>query len=69
VEKDTRYNLFRNRLTIHRTGAERERRELGSVAEIKQVLAETMGINLPPAELLDPMLEQVLALPSPEPTS
>jgi N-hydroxyarylamine O-acetyltransferase len=63
AEQDTRYNLFRNRLTTHRTGADRERRELTSVAEIKQVLAETMWINLPPAELLDPLLETILALP------
>lgn len=60
AEKGVRHNLSLNRLTTYTVGAERERREFSSVAEMRDVLANVFGINLPPAELLDPALERVL---------
>jgi N-hydroxyarylamine O-acetyltransferase len=59
-EKDRRYNLFMNRLTIHSIGGERERHILSSPAELRDVLSGRFGINLPAAELVDPVLERVL---------
>jgi N-hydroxyarylamine O-acetyltransferase len=59
--KGKRLALAGNRLTTHVIGGEPERRVLTSVAEIKEVLSGTFGIGLPPAELLDPALDRVLA--------
>jgi len=61
AEKGVRHTLALNRLSTYTVGAERERRDLSSVAEMRDVLANVFGINLPPAELLDPALERVLA--------
>jgi N-hydroxyarylamine O-acetyltransferase len=64
TEKDRRYNLFMNRLTIHTIGGERQRHILSSLAEMRDVLSATFGIHLPAADLLDPVLERVLAAPA-----
>jgi N-hydroxyarylamine O-acetyltransferase len=61
TDKERRYNLFMNRLTIHTIGGGRERQILQSLAEMREVLAGPFGINLPAADLLDPVLERVLA--------
>ncbi|KKC37808.1 hypothetical protein WH87_08930 [Devosia epidermidihirudinis] len=59
-DKEGRYNLSGNRLTIHRPGVERERRYATSVEELKAILSETFRIALPPAQELDPALQRVL---------
>lgn len=56
-----RLALRNNRLTTHIVGEPSESRLLGSVAELREVLSGTFGIALPPAELLDPRLEVILA--------
>lgn len=61
-EKDQRHTLRDFRLSTYpREAGEIERRVLTSAAEIKAVLSETFGINLPAAEILDPALERLLA--------
>jgi N-hydroxyarylamine O-acetyltransferase len=60
-EKGRRFALSNLRFNTHVTGAETETRLLTSVAEIKEVLEGPFGIELPPAERLDPALEAVLA--------
>jgi N-hydroxyarylamine O-acetyltransferase len=61
ADKGQRHALSGTRLSTYTMGGETGRRVLTSVAEIKEVLATTFGISLPPAELLDPALERVLA--------
>lgn len=56
-----RLALRNNRFSIHAEGQPSEVRLLGSVAEIREVLTASFGIQLPPAELLDPRLEAILA--------
>lgn len=61
-----RLALRNNRFTIHAAGQPSESRLLTSVAELREVLAGTFGIQLPAAELLDPRLEAILAAASAE---
>ena len=56
-----RLALWNNRFTTHIEGEPSEVRELTSVAELREVLSTTFGIQLPAAELLDPKLEVILA--------
>lgn len=56
-----RLTLRGNRFTTHVAGAESESRVLTSVAEMRDVLSGTFGIQLPPMDLLDPRLEVILA--------
>lgn len=56
-----RLALRNNRLTTHVAGEPSEVRQLTSVADLREVLSGTFGIQLPPAELLDPPLEVILA--------
>lgn len=58
-----RIKLLNNRLRIHENGQAPEQRLLNSVAELRAVLENDFGIALPPAELLDPKLEVILADP------
>lgn len=60
-EKGRRHALNNKRLTTYSTNAPSERRELGSVAEIRDVLVGLFGIALPATEKLGPVLERVLA--------
>lgn len=53
--------LRNNRLSTRVEGQPTEVRELTSVAEMREVLSGTFGIQLPSAELLDPRLEVILA--------
>lgn len=59
-EKGKRQSLVDTELTTRTTGGETERRVLGSVAELREVLTATFGINLPSAEALDPALERIV---------
>jgi N-hydroxyarylamine O-acetyltransferase len=56
-----RLALRNNRFTTHIAGEPSDSRLLTSVAEIREVLAGPFGIALPPADLLDPRLEAILA--------
>ena len=58
--KDRRHALHDTVYSIYPTGGEPERRTLTSVAELREVLSGQFGINLPPAELLDPALASLL---------
>ncbi|HEV7277775.1 MAG TPA: arylamine N-acetyltransferase [Devosiaceae bacterium] len=60
TDKGRRFALWNLRLNTHLAGGETETRTLGSVAEVKEVLTGTFGINLPPAEKLDPALEAIV---------
>ena len=56
-----RLALKDNRFSIHAEGQPSESRLLTSVAEMREVLSGTFGIQLPSADLLDPKLEVILA--------
>ncbi|MCR6670917.1 arylamine N-acetyltransferase [Devosia ginsengisoli] len=56
-----RLALRDNRFTTHVAGEPSESRLLTSVAEMREVLSGSFGIQLPAAELLDPKLEAILA--------
>ncbi len=56
-----RLALRNNRLSIHAAGVPSVARELTSVAELREVLSASFGIQLPDAERLDPALETILA--------
>jgi len=56
-----RLTLRDNRLASHVAGSESVTRELTSVAEMREVLGTSFGLQLPPAELLDPKLAAILA--------
>ena len=56
-----RLALRNNRFTTHVAGQPSESRLVTSVAELRELLSGTFGIQLPPAELLDPRLEVLLA--------
>jgi len=56
-----RLSLHNNRFTRFAQGEEPERRMLSSVDEIRSVLSETFGIQLPSSDLLDQRLEVILA--------
>ena len=56
-----RLALWNNRLNVHVEGAESETRVLTSVAEIREVLSGTFGIQLPATELLDAKLQTFVA--------
>jgi N-hydroxyarylamine O-acetyltransferase len=51
-----RYALSNNQLTIHHMDGPSERRLLGSVGEVRQVLESMFGLTLPAAAELDPAL-------------
>ena len=56
-----RLALRNNRFTTHVEGEPSESRLLTGVAEMREVLSGSFGIQLPSAELLDPKLEAILA--------
>lgn len=60
-EKDRRITLRNRDLKIHTTGGETERQTLADAAEVKDVLANLMGIALPADERLDAAIDRVLA--------
>ncbi len=54
---DRRFALFNNQLSIHRAGSASEQHEIRSAGELRSVLQDTLGLNLPDA----PDLNEVLA--------
>jgi N-hydroxyarylamine O-acetyltransferase len=58
-----RYALSNNQLTTHRVGGPSERRMLGNVQEVRQVLESMFGLTLPVAAELDPALGRVCGFP------
>lgn len=56
-----RLALRNKRLSIHVAGEPSEVRLLTSVADLREALSGLFGIQLPPAELLDPRLEAIVA--------
>ena len=58
--KGQRLKLHNTRLTIAPVDGPAEQRVLTSLAELRLTLADTFGINLPAAELLDPRIETLL---------
>ncbi|MGV3492072.1 MAG: arylamine N-acetyltransferase, partial [Devosia sp.] len=61
AEKTRRVALLNNRLTLRPLEGEPEVRELTSTAELRDVLATILGIQLPTDERLEPALEKALA--------
>ena len=51
-----RYGLANTQLSVHRLGGTTERRTLGSVAEVREVLESVFGLALPSSAELDPVL-------------
>lgn len=60
VEKGRRLALFNRKLNIHTVGAPSEARLLNSVAEMRELLAGPLGIQLPHDERLDPALQKII---------
>ena len=57
---DRTFSLRNNQLSVYYSSGQREQRELRSVAELRAVLAETFGIDVPLDANLDAALERVL---------
>lgn len=66
-EKGRRLALRDTVFSIHPTGGQTEKRQLTSVAEIKETLTGSFGIALPPADQLDPVLERIVGAPEQAP--
>jgi N-hydroxyarylamine O-acetyltransferase len=60
ADPDRRHALRNTRYSIHHRGGETERRFLGSVADMREVLAGAMRIPLPDSPDLDPRLQKVI---------
>ena len=60
VEKTRRVALFNRKLNIHTIGAPSEGRLIGSVAELRELLAGTFGLQLPNDERLEPALLKII---------
>ncbi len=54
------FSLRNNQLSVYYSNGQKEQRELGSVSELRAVLAETFGIDVPLDANLDAALERVL---------
>jgi N-hydroxyarylamine O-acetyltransferase len=61
AEAGRRLALFNDRFSIHPTGGDTETRRLTSIGEMRDVLAQAFGIAPPPPELLEPVLQGLLA--------
>lgn len=59
--KGVRHVLTNAELTTRPVGGPAEKRTLATVGEIKEALLATFGIALPEAQLLDPVLERIIA--------
>ena len=57
---DRRFGLGNGMLNVHHLQGASEQRSLASVAELKNVLETTFGINVPAGPDVDTMLERVL---------
>jgi N-hydroxyarylamine O-acetyltransferase len=61
VATDRRFGLGNGVLSVHRVHGASEQRRIGSVAELKNVLAATFGIDVPATAEMDAALERALA--------
>jgi N-hydroxyarylamine O-acetyltransferase len=59
-DDDRTFSLRNNRLSVYYAGGRSEQRELGSVAELRGLLADTFGIDVPVDPELDAALGRVL---------
>ena len=59
-EPGVRYALANNRLSVHRIDGPGEQRVLGSVAELREVLGGTFGLELSGVAGIDPALQRIL---------
>ena len=59
--------LKNNRLTTHVQGSAPDMRALTSLADMREVLTTSFGIALPPAEMLDRKLADILLAAGIEP--
>ena len=57
---DRTFSLRNNQLSVYYSNGEKEQREFRSVSELRAVLAETFGIDVPLDANLDAALERVL---------
>jgi N-hydroxyarylamine O-acetyltransferase len=60
VAADCRFGLGNGVLNVHRLHGASEQRRVGSVAELKDVLASTFGIDVPAGAAMDAALERAL---------
>jgi N-hydroxyarylamine O-acetyltransferase len=60
VADDRRFGLGNGILNVHRVHAAGEQRRIGSVTELKSVLAATFGIDVPTSREMDAALERAL---------
>jgi N-hydroxyarylamine O-acetyltransferase len=56
---DGRYSLVNNRFSVYRNGIEVEQRTLGDVKELKSLLQDSFGINVPTNPSLEPALNSL----------
>jgi N-hydroxyarylamine O-acetyltransferase len=63
AEPNRRLGLHNGMLSIHRSSGETERRRIASVAELREVLGGTFGIDAPRGAEVDAALARVLATP------
>jgi N-hydroxyarylamine O-acetyltransferase len=59
-DHDRAFSLRDNRLSVYYAGGQREQRELRSVAELRELLGNTFGIDVPVDAQLDAALGRVL---------
>jgi len=59
VGPGVRYALMNNELAVHRSGGPSEKRVLGHAAELRQVLEHEIGLSLPDAPGLEPLLKRL----------
>lgn len=59
-----RYTLANNQFTVHRLDGPTERRMLGHVPEVREILESVFGLRLPPAAELDPVLARACGFPA-----
>jgi len=58
--KDARHALAGTRFSTYRNDGTHERRDLGDIDEIKEVLTDVFGISLPSSDALDPALQRII---------
>jgi len=63
TEPDLRYGLKNGALSTHRANGTSAQQHIGSVAELRDVLRGTFGIDVPPGDELDAALARVLTMP------
>jgi N-hydroxyarylamine O-acetyltransferase len=61
-DRDRRYALLNNELTVHHLGGAAERRTLTSTAEIRDVLRNEIGLQLPETPELEGRLQRLNAI-------